>query len=181
MTLRSPGLRGGYSLVEILIVLVVLGILFTIASPVRRKAADQARHAVARANMRNVLFAQMSYLAVHDVFTNDISELLNIEPALQLHDNNGGPGSVYMVVGQPGRTPSICLFAEGSKGEWHTLYYSNLSGGAVGLDSPNDCTRRMLDEETGQNPPEAPDWLEPRQGDSTAGPVVMPPGQKKGG
>jgi prepilin-type N-terminal cleavage/methylation domain-containing protein len=154
-------IRGGFSLVEVLLVITIAGILFAIAAPMRSKAAQQARDAVARANIRNVLFAELAHYAESDSFTSSHAVLRAFEPNLQLYeDSDSPPGSVYLVLGQSTTAPALCLFAQGTEGAWQTLYYSNASGGAVGLPSPEECTRRMLDEETGQNPPHAPNWRE---------------------
>jgi prepilin-type N-terminal cleavage/methylation domain-containing protein len=169
----------GFSLIEVLLVIVAAGILFAIASPSRREAAQLARDVVARANIRNVLFAQLAHFGQYDDFTADARELLGFEPALALHTVDPRPGSVYIVLGQSSRRPALCLFAEGSHRMWHTLYYSSASGGAVGLSTPEDCVRRMLDEQLGQKPPDAPNWREPVPLD-TLGPNAVFGGGRSG-
>jgi type II secretory pathway pseudopilin PulG len=158
-------------MIELIIIMVVVGTLLAIGLPSRRKATDQARDAVARANIRDVLYAELVWWSDHDAFTSEHVDLLRIEPGLQLHSNTSRSGSVYIVLGQSSQKPALCLFAEGGQNNWMTLYYSSVSDGAVSLTSPEECTRRMLDEQTGQKPPPAPDWKEPVPTD-TMGPTA---------
>jgi len=161
----------GFSIIELIVIIVVIGTLFAIGLPTRRKVADQARDAVARVNIRDVLYAELAWWAEHDAFTSEHANLLHIEPNLQLHSNTSQPGSVYIILGQSTQRPALCLFAEGGQNNWLTLYYSTVSAGAVSLSTPVECTRRMLDEQTGQRPPSAPGWKEPVPTD-TMGPTA---------
>lgn len=139
------GQRDGFSLVEVVIVLVMVGILVAISAPFQRKALDEARGAVTRSHLRNTLLAELTWYSQHEGFTNDRTQLLRIDPSLPLGDQ-GVPGSIFIAISSSASAPAICLFAEASAGEWHTVYYSTATDESSDLATPNDCTRRMLDE-----------------------------------
>jgi prepilin-type N-terminal cleavage/methylation domain-containing protein len=144
------GRRDGFSLVEVAIVLVIIGILVAVSAPFQRRAVDEARGAVTRSHLRNALLAELTYYAQHGNFTNDRSKLLAIDPSLPLGDE-GMPGSIYIATSAGSAAPALCLFAESVAGEWHTVFYSSSTDETSDLASPNDCTRRMLDERLNQN------------------------------
>jgi prepilin-type N-terminal cleavage/methylation domain-containing protein len=139
------GRRAGFSLIEAAIVLVIIGVLVAFASPFQQTAVDEARGTVTRAHLRNALLAQLTYYSQHQTFTNDRTRLLAIDPSLRLGDE-GMPGSIYIAISASSASAAICMFAEGSTGEWQTLYYSTATDESSDLASPADCTRRMLDE-----------------------------------
>lgn len=159
------GRRDGFSLIEIAIILVIAGILVALSSPIQTRAVDGARGVVTRSHLRNTLLAELTYYAQHGAFTNDRSKLLAIDPSLPLGER-GAPGSIFIATSAATAAPAICLFAESVAGEWHTVYYSGTTDETSDLTSPNDCTRRMLDErlelsERIEHGPPAPDTVGP--------------------
>ena len=159
------GRRDGFSLVEVAIVLVVVGILVALSSPVPKRALNEARGAVTRSHLRNTLLAELTYYSQHENFTNDRSKLLRIDPSLPLGDK-GTPGSIYIAISSATSAPALCLFSEAAAGEWQTMYYSSATDETSDLASPSDCTRRMLDERLLQHDridhePVAPDTVGP--------------------
>jgi prepilin-type N-terminal cleavage/methylation domain-containing protein len=137
------GRRAGFTLIELAIVLVISGILVAITAPLQRRAVRDARAIVVRSHLRNALTAELTWYAEHNAFTNDHSKLLDIDPSLPF---DGSTGSIFIVTSASPGTPAVCLFAESSPGDWHTLYYSATTDEASDLATPADCTRRMLDE-----------------------------------
>ncbi len=90
----------GFSLIELLVALVVLGILFSLALPsvqwVRRRAYDSA----VTAHLREAMGYQFVYAAEHGDFTDDLSALraegLKEVPGVELELRSGG-GSFCML------------------------------------------------------------------------------------
>lgn len=159
------GRRAGSSLIEITIVMAMVGILVATSSPFQHRSVDDARSAVTRAHLRNTLFAEITFYLDNQTFTNDRSELLAIDPSLPL-GSESVPSSIFIALSSAAGAPAICLFAESTAGEWHTLYYSTATDETSDLASPNDCTRRMLDEQLTGDPNRVhertqPDTLEP--------------------
>ena len=72
--------KKGFTLLELIIVIVVIGILASIALPRYTKVAERARMAEGKHILGEIRSAQMRYLLSHSVFTND-SDDLDIEIA----------------------------------------------------------------------------------------------------
>ena len=68
-------LRSGFTLIEILIVVVVIGILSAIAIPKFQVAKGRARAAALKADLRNLATAQEEYLIANQVYANNIAAL----------------------------------------------------------------------------------------------------------
>ncbi len=62
-------LRGGFSLLEMMVVLVVIGVLVAIAAPSYQRAIDQSHTDVAAANLRAIWAAQRIYWLEYQVYT----------------------------------------------------------------------------------------------------------------
>lgn len=67
--------RSGFTLVELLIVVVVAGVLASIAVPKFAHARTMAVTATAKSDLRNLLIAQESHFNDHRTFSGDLAEL----------------------------------------------------------------------------------------------------------
>jgi len=74
---RTPGWpdRGGFTLVELLIVLVVIGILAAIAVPQFTKVRERAYYATLQADIRNLTAQQELYYATNYSYTSTLADL----------------------------------------------------------------------------------------------------------
>jgi prepilin-type N-terminal cleavage/methylation domain-containing protein len=64
---RAP--RGGFSLLEMMVVVVVIGVLVVVAAPSYQRAMDQSRTNIAAANLRAIWAAQRIYWLEYQVYT----------------------------------------------------------------------------------------------------------------
>ena len=74
---RHRSRREGFSLVEVMIVLVVIGVLVSFAIPRYDRAVEQSRADVAVANLRAIWSAQRMYWLENHAYTADLSTLSN--------------------------------------------------------------------------------------------------------
>lgn len=72
---REDGRHSGFTLVELLIVIVIVGILAAIAIPKYSAMKERARVAEIVSDLRNVATAQESYLHDHNTYAADASAL----------------------------------------------------------------------------------------------------------
>ncbi len=79
------GRRGGYSLIETMSVMVILGILTSIAVPRFGRSLERAKADVAVANLRAVWAAERIYWLENRRFTSDLSTFVDRSDTPQFH------------------------------------------------------------------------------------------------
>jgi type IV pilus assembly protein PilA len=72
----------GFSMIELLVVILIVGILAAIAIPSFVSQKDKAGDAGAKSFARNLRSAQEAYFADNNAYSNSLSALQAIEPAL---------------------------------------------------------------------------------------------------
>lgn len=72
----------GFTLIEILVVILIIGILAAIAIPSFISEKGKANDASAKSYVRNMQTAQEAYYADNNAYSNSLSSLQSIEPAL---------------------------------------------------------------------------------------------------
>jgi prepilin-type N-terminal cleavage/methylation domain-containing protein len=86
--------RGGFSLLEMMVAMVVVGILVAIAAPSYQRAIDQSRADIAAANLRAIWAAERLFWLENHSYTQDLSKLQTL-----------GLLDVALPIGDPGATP----------------------------------------------------------------------------
>jgi len=82
MNMRMRRSSSGFTLMELLIVVIVVGILATIALPQFRNMVNRARMAEARNTVGAILTAELAYFQENTAFTNNLGQLdVTIPPA----------------------------------------------------------------------------------------------------
>lgn len=76
MCRRASRGQGGFTLIELMIVILIIGIIVGIAVPVFVAQRHQAQVSVCRANIRMLRGAATEYLALHQVYPTTIAELV---------------------------------------------------------------------------------------------------------
>ena len=98
--------RKGFTLIEILIVVVVLGILAAIAIPRYTRARENAYSAAVRSDLENLALAQEAYFDDNLSYTTDVSSLVySTSQGVTITVNEiqpGGWGATGSHVGLPG-------------------------------------------------------------------------------
>lgn len=67
--------RLGFSLVEVILVLTVMGILLALSAPSFRRSMEQSRADIAGANLRAIWAAERLYWLEYRTYTDDLAEL----------------------------------------------------------------------------------------------------------
>jgi type IV pilus assembly protein PilA len=137
---RSPGQRG-FTLIELMMVVLIIGVLLAIAVPVFFEARTRARDRAAQSTLRNALIAEKTYYADKQAYTQTAAELLAVEPALALDaaaDSNPTQGSIsYALVGNvvvlgTQSTSGTCFYLKDTPG-------GGSAGTRYGSDSSATC------------------------------------------
>jgi len=71
----TPRPRTAFTLIELLIVVVIIGILAAIAIPKFQNTKGRANAAALKSDLRNIAVAQEAYFYDHTGYANDIAEL----------------------------------------------------------------------------------------------------------
>lgn len=72
---QKLGTRGGYTLLEVLIAVVIIGILVSISAPIYSKAIEQAKLDSAAGNLKTVWSAQRAYWLKYQEFADSLAKL----------------------------------------------------------------------------------------------------------
>lgn len=83
--------RHGFSLVEVLFVLTVMGILFSLAAPSFQRSLEQSRADIAAANLRAIWSAERVFWLEYRTYTTDLTRL----ESLGLLDHSVVSGTTY--------------------------------------------------------------------------------------
>jgi len=75
---RLGGSRRGWSLIEVMVVLIVMGILISMSAPSFRLAMEQTRADIAGANLRAMWAAQRLYWLENHTYSTDLNELTTL-------------------------------------------------------------------------------------------------------
>ncbi len=105
MTLPSTRKRfHGFSLMEVMIVVVIIGILAALAYPNLEKYLKRARQTEAKTNLSAIYTAQKIYFSLHQSYADDINEL----------DLSLAQGDLYTYTIQEASTSTFKAQAEGN-------------------------------------------------------------------
>lgn len=118
--------EGGFTLVELLVVIIIIGILAAIAIPMYLSQREKGWMASSKSDLRNAAIAMESY------FTDNATYAGADEPALELQGYNPTTG-VALLVTRDG-VDSYCLSAEHSSGGG--MWYMDEGGDPTQV----DCT-----------------------------------------
>jgi prepilin-type N-terminal cleavage/methylation domain-containing protein len=95
--------RRGFTIIELLVVVVIVGLLATIAVPKFASTKDKSKMASVRSDLRNVLTAQEAYFADNNAF----GTLNQIQATGSFLLSPGNTGSVNVASGNSGYTAVI--------------------------------------------------------------------------
>jgi type IV pilus assembly protein PilA len=124
----------GFTLIELMVVVLIIAILLAIAIPSFLGARGKAQERAAQSNVRNALTAEKTYFTDNQVYTATATSLSAIEPSLTFVSASPASGSkeVQVLVGDvtTGATITggvVCLVGQTSGGKFFSV--KDIAGG----------------------------------------------------
>jgi type IV pilus assembly protein PilA len=137
----------GFTLIELMVVVLIIAILIAIAIPTFLGAQNRARDRGAQSDLRNAIQAAKTVATDNSgLFVSTgttplaATDLSEAEPALSFSDSGGGVGEIHVVTGTAGA--DILLTTQSASDKWFGIYAT--SNGEVsycaGDTEPSSCT-----------------------------------------
>ena len=114
----------GFTLIELMVVVLIIAILLAIAIPTFLGARERAQDRAAQSDIRNALAAEKVYYTDEEVYTEDDTTLRAIEPALNFTtDSTDAVDNVYLEVSAAGSVADavVCIGRESASGNAFSL------------------------------------------------------------
>ena len=120
MVADSRQRRGGFTLIELMIVIAIIAVVVVIAIPNLLRARIQSNESATIQNMRAILSAQAAHHAAKNAYAAEMEELVNADPSFLEHDFLQEPLAGY-----------VFLFA--GDGETYTINANAMRWGRTGV------------------------------------------------
>jgi len=130
----------GFTLIELMVVVLIIAILLAIAIPTFLGARSKAQDRAAQSNLRNALTAEKTYYVDNQAYTdNTSSNLTNIEPSLT-YSAAAAPTVVGNVYVQSANATDVYMAAKSASGKCFWIHDSTTTGTTYSTDNCGGTT-----------------------------------------
>ena len=140
MQRRLQGQReDGFTLIELMVVVLIIAILIAIAIPTFLGARSRAQDRAAQSNLRNALTAEKTYYTDNQAYTQTTTDLTSIEPSLTYNADAVPANNNQIYVSASGST--VILGAKSASGScFYIKDVATGSGAGTFYAKPATCT-----------------------------------------
>ena len=124
--------KKGFTLVELLMVVIIIGVLVTIAIPNYTKAVERSKGGKAKATLDAVRKAQLQFRALNDSYTQSIIDLTHVDFP---YDAVSGDGDWSYTVTSSNWTNSLVITAHRMAGPYQASLITIDEDGTVDINS----------------------------------------------
>jgi type IV pilus assembly protein PilA len=129
----------GFTLIELMVVVLIIAILIAIAIPTFLGARQRAQNSAAKSDLRNALAAAKTFYTDTETYTGmDPAALDDIEPSLDYVTGAGTKTEVGIDVGATG--DDVCLGKVSKSGDNFSLLEDVTAGGGTSFYKTLDCS-----------------------------------------
>jgi type IV pilus assembly protein PilA len=120
----------GFTLIELMVVVLIIAILIAIAIPTFLGARQRAQDRAAQSNIRNGLTAEKTFYTDNQVYSNDVPTMKGIEPSLAWEAAATPSASGKVAVDVQDSANIVCVQAQSKSGTYFALADIATGGGA---------------------------------------------------
>jgi len=137
----------GFSLVELLTVVMIMGILAAIAVPTFAGSKRNGQDALAQTSLRTGLSAQRTYYVDYQAYTTDVGTLRQIESQLDFETTDARESGVMAAVGGTPAEQAVVLVSTSESGNQFCLMNiaTTLTAGVNGQTAPGTYYKKIED------------------------------------
>lgn len=105
----SPRPRAAFTLIELMVVCVIIGILVAILMPKLQNTKGRANAAALKSDLRNIAVAQEAYFYDHATYASDVTQLnAHTSPGVTIIITTPAPGAWMATATHPASYPLKC-------------------------------------------------------------------------
>jgi type IV pilus assembly protein PilA len=126
---RSEREERGFTLIELMVVVLIIAILIAIAIPTFLGARQRAQDRAAQSNVRNALTAEKTFFTDGQAYTQQVSDMTAIEPSLTYTTNDASMAATGNIVYiQVYGTPATTLVVGAQSGSGKCFWVRDTTG-----------------------------------------------------
>jgi type IV pilus assembly protein PilA len=135
----------GFTLIELMVVVLIIAILIAIAIPTFLGARQRAQDRAAQSNVRNAFTAEKTFYTDSQTYTQTVANLTAIEPSLTYTTAVGSLAATGNVVYVESTTPFATVYLGAESGSGKCFWLKDDTTAGTRYSTSNACAARPAD------------------------------------